>query len=213
MPTFFPFLLTGLAFGLAAGISPGPLMTLILTETLRHGRGAGLKIAMAPLLTDAPILAGSLLVVSQLSQLHAALGAISIVGGAFVAYLGYESLVTKGLSATTTSSAPSTSLAKGFLVNALNPHPYLFCLTVAAPIVLAAAETGWPSVVAFLAAFFACLVGCNVAVALLAHSARSFLKSGLYVWVMRGLGIVLVGFAIRFVWDGIAMIANSGFQI
>jgi len=48
-------LATGIAFGSAGGLSPGPTMTLVVAQTLRHGLREGLKVAIAPLLTDAPI--------------------------------------------------------------------------------------------------------------------------------------------------------------
>jgi threonine/homoserine/homoserine lactone efflux protein len=49
---------TALVFGLSAGLSPGPLMTLVIAETLKRGIPAGIRIAVAPLITDLPIIAG-----------------------------------------------------------------------------------------------------------------------------------------------------------
>ena len=45
-------LVNGLALGLYAGISPGPLLSLIIAESLRGGWPAGFRIALAPLVTD-----------------------------------------------------------------------------------------------------------------------------------------------------------------
>ena len=36
MDASLPFLLSGLLFGLVAGMSPGPLLTLVISETLRR---------------------------------------------------------------------------------------------------------------------------------------------------------------------------------
>jgi len=41
------YLLPGLALGLSAGISPGPLLTLVMTQTLKHGKGEGVKVSLA----------------------------------------------------------------------------------------------------------------------------------------------------------------------
>ena len=38
--------------GLTAGISPGPLLTIVISETLKHGRKEGFKVAVSPLFTD-----------------------------------------------------------------------------------------------------------------------------------------------------------------
>ena len=62
------FLVSGVVFGASAGLSPGPLLTLVIRETLRHGTKEGLKVAAAPLLTDAPIIALSLLVLARLEN-------------------------------------------------------------------------------------------------------------------------------------------------
>ncbi len=53
----FEYLLPGIFIGLSAGFSPGPLMTVVISQTLHHGIKEGLKVAIAPLLTDLPIIA------------------------------------------------------------------------------------------------------------------------------------------------------------
>ena len=54
----------GIGLGLAAGISPGPLLTLVISTTLERGFRAGTRIAIAPLITDAPIIVVTLLILS-----------------------------------------------------------------------------------------------------------------------------------------------------
>ena len=79
----------GLVYGLSAGFSPGPLMALVISQTLKHGIREGVKVAVAPLITDLPIILVSLLVLTRLTDFKTALGVISIIGGIFVAYLAY----------------------------------------------------------------------------------------------------------------------------
>ena len=45
----------GLLLGAPSGIAPGPMLILIISETLRHGIRAGAKVACTPLLTDIPV--------------------------------------------------------------------------------------------------------------------------------------------------------------
>ena len=45
----------GLLLGAPSGIAPGPMLILIISETLRHGIRAGAKVACIPLLTDIPV--------------------------------------------------------------------------------------------------------------------------------------------------------------
>ncbi|MDY6953588.1 MAG: LysE family translocator, partial [Thermodesulfobacteriota bacterium] len=46
----------GIVLGLSAGFAPGPLLALVISQTLRHNAVEGLKVALAPLVTDLPII-------------------------------------------------------------------------------------------------------------------------------------------------------------
>lgn len=196
-----PFL-AGALFGFTAGVSPGPLLALVLAETLRRGRRAGLMVAMAPLITDVPIVAAALLLFSTLAGVNGVMGIVSLLGGVFVALLGFESLRAHGPAALAEGTGARPAL-KGALVNALNPHPYLFWLTVGAPAVYRAWQTTGPAAAAsFLVGFYMMLVGSKIAVALLADRSRELLGGSAYVWLMRTLGLALLLFAVLFFIEG-----------
>lgn len=90
------FLTAGALLGLTSGISPGPLLTLVISETIRHNRREGIKVALSPLITDIPIILLSFFVFYKLSGFDMIIGMISIAGGIFIAYLGCEALKMKG---------------------------------------------------------------------------------------------------------------------
>lgn len=202
MKTELSFLVTGVLFGLSAGLSPGPLLMLVISETLKHGTGSGVKVAMAPLITDTPIVLLAIAVVSQLSNIHFLLGLVSLGGASFLLYLGYESIVFKGAELDVEGSRPQ-SLRKGIIANFLNPSPYLFWFSVGAPIVIKAAGVGIPGPVFFLLGMYLLLVGTKVVIAVLTGRSRRFLKSRGYVVANRILGIVLLVFAVLFARDGL----------
>ena len=83
----FEFLSAGILLGLAAGFAPGPLLVLVISETLRHNIKAGIKVSIAPLITDIPIIAISLLVLNRLANFKAILSCISIFGGLFLSFI------------------------------------------------------------------------------------------------------------------------------
>ena len=89
------FVTVGILLGLSAGVAPGPLLTLVVSETLSGGVGAGVRVALSPLLSDLPIILFAVFFVSQFSEVQILLGAMSILGGFFVFYMGYESLRTE----------------------------------------------------------------------------------------------------------------------
>ena len=60
-------LASGVLLGLSAGLSPGPMLALVLAQTLRHGSREGCKIALTPLVTDPPIILVTLALASKLA--------------------------------------------------------------------------------------------------------------------------------------------------
>ncbi|HRC77967.1 MAG TPA: LysE family transporter, partial [Kouleothrix sp.] len=83
-------LILGLSYGFAAGVSPGPMLGLVITQTLQRGWRAGNLVALAPLLSDLPIIVLAVVLIDRLPP--AAIGWLGIIGGLFVIYLGAESV-------------------------------------------------------------------------------------------------------------------------
>ncbi len=201
--------LFGVVFGLAAGLMPGPLLALVIQQTLRHGPREGIKVAAAPLLTDLPIVAAALFALDRLADADGVLGAISLLGAAFLGYLAYES-VTTDLAAHAGPATTPRSLQKGVAVNLLNPHPYLFWLTVGAPIQWHAWATSPVNAAVFLFAMYGCLVGSKMLLALLVGRGRTVLTSRAYVLLVRALGVMLLVFALLFLRDGLRYLEVGG---
>ena len=168
------YLSAGTLLGLASGFSPGPLQVLVLSETIRHGLRSGIKVCVAPLITDIPIIIFSLLVLNKLAHFKTILGGVSILGGLFILYLGYDSIKTKGLELDL-PPAVFNSFKKGVITNALNPHPYIFYMTVGAPIIFKAINQNFLSALLFIGSFLIFLVGAKVILAVVVERSRAFL--------------------------------------
>ncbi|MFM7679102.1 MAG: LysE family transporter [Roseiflexaceae bacterium] len=80
------FLVLGISFGLSASVNPGPSLTLAIARALRDGARAGVIVTLAPLCTDAPIIAVAALLVGSLPQ--SAFGWLGVAGGAYIVWLG-----------------------------------------------------------------------------------------------------------------------------
>lgn len=196
------FIIMGSIFGVTAGLSPGPLLTLVITETLRHNKTEGIKVAIAPLLTDLPIITLALLIFSRFSHLNILMSMISFLGSIFLVYLGFECVKTKGLYIDIQQHG-KVSLIKGIIVNLLNPHPYLFWITVGAPIAIKAYQISLSTVIIYFLSFYSLLIGSKICVALIVGGTKTFISDRLYVWIMRILGFSLFIFALLFFFDGI----------
>jgi threonine/homoserine/homoserine lactone efflux protein len=200
-----PFIISGIVFGLGGGLTPGPLMTLVITETLKHGTKEGLKVAMAPLITDLPVVLLSIFLLSKLSELNLIIGIISLIGAMFLIYLGYESFTFKGVEIDTTFFKPQ-SLKKGIIANIFNPAPILFWISVGAPTVLKGYEVNLMASIYFVFLMYFCLVGSKLLTAMLVGKSRQFLKSRNYMLIIKILGMVLFVFAFVFLKDGLELV-------
>lgn len=198
------YLTLGALLGLSAGLAPGPLLTLVISETLRHDVRAGVRVALAPMVTDLPIILLTLFVLSGLAGFHGILGAVSMAGGIFILSMGYESLRTTGFDMKL-QDAPRKSLRKGILTNLLSPHPYIFWLSVGGPTMAKALDRNFLAPAAFIAGFYFCLVGSKIALALLVGRSRALFKGRAYVWTMRLLGLALVVLALLMFRDGLQL--------
>lgn len=199
------FLSAGILLGLAAGFAPGPLLVLVISETLRHGIRAGLKVSIAPLITDVPIILVSLLLLNRFAEYKPILGCISIFGGLFILYLAYESLKTRGVDLNL-SAVKTGSFKKGVITNALNPHPYIFYMTVGTPIIYRSIQHHILATLSFVGSFLLLLVGSKIVLAMVVERSRNFLKGRLYIWVMRVLGVLLIIFSMALLRDGVALL-------
>ena len=122
----------GLLLGLSGGLTPGPVTTLVITHTLRHGFREGLKITIAPLVTDLPLILLTVFVFSRLADAGMLIGGIALVGAGYLAYLARETFNAPPLSAVPSAEGPR-SFRTGLIANVLNPNPYLFWSVVGAP--------------------------------------------------------------------------------
>ena len=199
------FLTMGLVLGLSAGLAPGPLLTLVVAETLKQNVGAGIRVALAPLISDLPIILVSVGILSTMSDFKAVLGAISLVGGGVVLRMGCKGLQTRALVINADVST-NNALAKGVLVNVLSPHPYLFWISVGAPVVHRAMAVNVAAAAGFVAGFYLLLVGSKVGLALLVGRSRAVIKGRAYVYTMRGLGLALCILALVLIKDGLTLL-------
>ncbi len=203
------FLTIGILLGLSAGLIPGPLLTLVITETLQYDVKAGIKVSIVPIITDAPIIIAAFLLIPQLTNFNNILGIISIIGAFFILFMGYESIKTQGITNFEFQAIKSRSLTKGILANILSPNPYLFWLSVGTPILAKALAINIFTPFIFIVSFYICLVGTKIILAILVGKSKTFLSGNKYIYTMRFLGIVLGIFAIFLFLDGLELLSTS----
>ena len=157
----FMYLLQGLGYGGAAAAQPGPFQAYLLSQTLKNGLRSTLVAALAPLMSDGPIVLLVLLVLTQMPDWFVA--ALRFGGGFFLLYLAYKAFRSAREMVVTAVAQPTTekrqSIREAALMNMLSPNAYIFWSTIAGPIFL----EGWRQApthgLAFMIGFYGALIG------------------------------------------------------
>ncbi len=166
------YALQGITIGFSAGVTPGPLMAYFLSQALQNGWKKTLPAALAPLVSDGPII---LLVLVLLTRTpNWLLDALRAAGGIYLLFLAWKSLSAwrnPPRMADLVEARP-TSLRDAVVMNVLNPAPYVFWGTILGPIFLA----GWrddPTLgIGFAAGFYLTMIACFMGLILLFASTR-----------------------------------------
>jgi len=198
------YIIQGIGYGLAAAAQPGPFQTYLISQTLARGWKRTLPAALAPLLSDGPIIALCLLVLSQVPAWLQRF--LYMAGGAFILYLAYGAFRawnTFDLNGSIAASAPPQGVLQAALVNLLNPNPYVYWTLVAGPILL----RGWRATpangVGFLTGFYVAMILVLATIILVFGIARQLGPK-----VNRGLlgvsAVALFCFGLIQLWSGIA---------
>lgn len=169
------YIVQGIVYGFAAAAQPGPLQTYLISQALMKGWQKSLPSALAPLISDGPIIALCLLVLSQVPGWLQ--NFLYIAGGAFVLYLAHGSYMSWrnfDPSIPTAEAGAGQSLLKAAMTNILAPGAYIFWTLVTGPILVA----GWRETpiygVGFLIGFYVTMLSSLAIVIILFGSARRF---------------------------------------
>jgi threonine/homoserine/homoserine lactone efflux protein len=200
-------LIAGILLGIYAGLSPGPMLFLVVSQTIKHDFKEGLKIALSPLLSDIPIIILSLILITFLEGYNSILGIIFIVGGVYLSYLAYESFKFEPKDVDIELNNPK-SLRKGVTLNLLNPSPYIFWITVGSPIIIPAYTINPLAPLEFIISFYIFLVGIKICIAFITSKSREFITGKTYLHLMRILGIFISIFAIIYLYHGFQILFN-----
>jgi threonine/homoserine/homoserine lactone efflux protein len=198
-------LIAGILLGIYSGLSPGPMLFLVVSQTIKHDFKEGLKVAFTPLISDIPIIIISLTIITFLEGYKNILGIIFIFGGLYLLYLGYESFKIKPLNVDVELDKPK-SLRKGVTLNLLNPSPYIFWITIGSPIIIPAYILNPIDSLQFIISFYVFLVSSKICIAYITGKSREFIKGKTYIHIMYILGIFISIFAIIYLYHGFQFI-------
>jgi threonine/homoserine/homoserine lactone efflux protein len=196
------YFLQGLTLGFSATATPGPFQAFLLAQTLKNGWQRTLPAALAPLVSDGPIIFLVFLVLTQTPAWF--LNVLQLAGGLFILFIArgvFASLHGPRETPTISTEATRQNFFQAVLMNALSPGPYVFWSVIAGPIVL----EGWrqsPGLgLIFMIGFYGALIGGNmIFVVLFATASRLGPKAS---WILRVISVgALVIFGLYQIWTG-----------
>jgi len=197
------YFIRGAALGLSAMATPGPFQAFLMAQTVKNGWRSTLPAALAPLVSDGPIVVLMLVALTQTPGWF--LNGIQILGGLFVLYLAWGAFIAakKTGDSLPVSPAAGQNFLKAALMNMLSPGPYLFWGLIAGPIVI----EGWrqsPAIgLSFVVGFYLALIGGFAAFIVLLGTASRF---GSQVSKMLGFvaAAALFVFGLYQLWRGVS---------
>ena len=204
-----------LGFGFVAGVMLGPLQTFLFLQTLQRGARSGAWILPAPLISDGPIIAVCLLLLSQAGP--GWLRGLSFVGGVFLLYLARDSWLTlhrngavdENLQAVAATHTGWALTARAALINTLGPGPWIFWITVMGPLLIQQWRVSAGHGLVYLAAFYGTLVATLTAQWLVFSFARRLGPKIIRVGTWIGISLLTV-FAALLTLFGIGVIDRYG---
>lgn len=167
------YILQGVGLGFSAAVLPGPFLAYLMSQTLARGWKRALPAALAPLVSDGPIIALCLFILSQIPPWFERV--LHFAGGTFILYLAYGAFKAwrrydPGIVAA--ESGIRGSVLKAALMNTLSPGPYIYWSLVTGPILI----RGWRETpahgIGFLAGFYITIVLSLAAIILIFGLAR-----------------------------------------
>jgi threonine/homoserine/homoserine lactone efflux protein len=169
------YLLQGIGYGFAAASQPGPLQTYLITQSLTRGWKRALPTALAPLVSDGPIILLCVLVLSQVPDWMQRV--LYLVGGVFVLYLSYGAFKA-WREFHEFQSQPEIpdhqNILKAALTNALSPGAYIYWTLVTGPILI----KGWRETpahgIGFLSGFYVAMIASLAAIIIVFGVASKF---------------------------------------
>ena len=191
----------GIALGLFEGIRPGPLLTMVIRETLTGGWYAGARAASAPIFTDGPLIIVSIFLSGWIAEQPSILFVISLLGAGFLVWCGIDCFRIEAPDPDTAQEAVTGSFRRGVITNLLNPNVYVFWFLIGGPLMASAADEEPLAPVAYALSFLVTIIIVKMAIALIFDRTRGSMSPRAYKIALGICGLGRIGFSAGFLYQ------------
>lgn len=200
---------TSLMVGFSGALMPGPLLTVDISESAKRGFRAGPLLVAGHGIVEALVVVGLTVGLSEIFRDRIVSGAIGILGGAFLLWMGYgivkaawrgEVSLKIQAKAARQSSFPVLS---GALVSLSNPYWVLWWATVGAAYVLWSLDKGAAGLISFYGGHILSDLTWYSAIALVVSKGKSLLSDSIYRGILLVCGVFLWFLSVYFIFSGV----------
>lgn len=200
---------SALAVGFSGAMMPGSLLTYTIRQSLSCGPRSGFIITLGHALLELVLIVLIFLGFDMVLQSDAAQIAIGIAGGALLIFMGVDMAVKSAknkvaLKMDVEASNGRSMMLSGIVITAMNPYFLLWWAVVGLGFVMTSYITFgiWGVVVYYIGHILADFIWYGT-ISVIVGKTRRFIKEKPYRIVLIVLGVVLVFFGGRFVYDAV----------
>jgi threonine/homoserine/homoserine lactone efflux protein len=199
--------------GFSGAMMPGPVTTLVVTETARRGFIAGPLITIGHVLLELAMVIALFFGLGDLLKQNAVAGTIGLLGGLFLLWMGFsivrnawQGKVSLDLTRAASDRAAGNPIAAGMLATVTNPYWLLWWATVGAAYLITFRAFGLAGVIAFYIGHTLADWVWNNVVAFVVASGRRAMSDRVYRSILIVCGAFLIVLSFYFVSSGIGFL-------
>jgi threonine/homoserine/homoserine lactone efflux protein len=196
--------------GFTGAMMPGPVTTLIVTETARRGFIAGPLITIGHALLELAMVVALVFGLGDLLKQNAVAGTIGLLGGLFLLWMGFDIVrsawqgkVSFDTTRDVSASSSGNPIIAGILTSVANPYWILWWATVGAAYLITFRAFGIEGIVAFYFGHTLADWVWNNVVAFVVATGRRVMTDRVYRGILIVCGAFLIALSFYFVNSGI----------
>ncbi len=194
--------------GFSGAMMPGPVTTLIVTESARRGFWAGPLVTLGHVFVELAIVVGLYFGLGDVLKLPSIAGVIGLLGGLFLLWMGYGIIRAAWTGQVSldldkhSASANGNPVVAGVLTSISNPYMLLWWSTVGALWLITFRTFGLAGIVAFYFGHTLADWVWNGFVSFVVSTGRRFIGDRVYRGILTTCGLFLVALSFYFCISG-----------
>ena len=201
--------------GFSGALTPGPMLTLIISSTAEKGFWTSFFIVVGHALLELLVVAAFFLGLLRYLENPLIAKIIGIVGGVFLLYLGVDIIISvfrkrltidfKSMVKKRTMNARSTGIIvlKGILVSLMNPYWYIWWISIGAAFIIKSVKFNVGGVTAFFTGHISADFIWYLFIGFLISTGRRFLNQKIYNGILIACSVFLFYLGIKFIVDAL----------